>query len=174
MGGYGSGRPRQKTPVEECRVISANLLARDKFLRDRRYTGGTMTWTRTATGEKVSSIGFKVNTLDRADAWIRLYYTLTRSGEDLDYRVGLTTTPLPRGGVRWWFVCPLTANGRACRRRCGKLYLPPGGRYFGCRLCYNLTYQSAQDAHKSDGLYAMLAAQFGVHPRAIKYALEKM
>lgn len=25
-----------------------------------------------------------------------------------------------------------------------KLYLPPGAQYFGCRSCYDLTYESAQ------------------------------
>ncbi len=29
-----------------------------------------------------------------------------------------------------------------------KLYLPPGGRYFGCRRCYDLTYESAQQHDK--------------------------
>ena len=40
-----------------------------------------------------------------------------------------------------WFVCPLVG----CGRRVGKLYLPPGGRYYGCRHCYRLTYESAQE-----------------------------
>jgi hypothetical protein len=30
----------------------------------------------------------------------------------------------------------------------GKLYLPPGGRYFGCRHCYGLTYRSCQEHDK--------------------------
>lgn len=65
------------------------------------------------------------------------------------YRVELTATPCNYGGVRLWFVCPLYIAGRACRRRVGRLYLPPGGRYFGCRHCYNLTYVSTQMAQKS-------------------------
>jgi len=48
------------------------------------------------------------------------------------YRVSLTTTPLPWGGLRWWFTCPLVVEGRSCGRRVGKLYLPPGRGYFGC------------------------------------------
>ena len=31
-----------------------------------------------------------------------------------------------------------------CGRRVRKLYLGPGGTYFACRHCYNLTYESAQ------------------------------
>ena len=64
------------------------------------------------------------------------------------YRVELTATPCNYGGVRLWFVCPLYIAGRPCRRRVGKLYLPPGRRYFGCRHCYNLTYISAQEGQK--------------------------
>jgi hypothetical protein len=39
-------------------------------------------------------------------------------------------------------------EGRPCNRRAGKLYLPPGGRYFGCRQCYRLTYISCQTHDK--------------------------
>jgi hypothetical protein len=79
-------------------------------------------------------------------------YTLTHAStkeqESLDYRVRLTTTQPRFGGLRWWFVCPLGVNGRACSRRVGKLYLPPGRRYFGCRHCHGLTYTSAQTHDK--------------------------
>lgn len=172
MGGYGSGRPREKTTVEECLILSANKLMRDKVLRHGLHNSGTLTWTRVATGEKISTIGYEVDTRDRAVAWIRLHYTATRSREAVDYRVGLTTTALPWGGVRWWFVCPLVVNGRSCWRRCGKLYLPPGGRYFGCRLCYNLTYTSSQEAHKFDALHALLGQRVGLPPRAVKKILD--
>ena len=96
--------------------------------------------------------------MDRAEPW-RLHYTRTQHKDDVDFRVRLTTTPLPWGGVRWWFVCPLTVNGRSCQRRCAKLYLPPGGRYYGCRLCYALTCASVQEAHRFDNMYRMLAAE---------------
>ena len=31
-----------------------------------------------------------------------------------------------------------------CGARVKKLYLPPGTRYFGCRRCHDLTYESVQ------------------------------
>lgn len=31
--------------------------------------------------------------------------------------------------------------------RVGKLSLPPGGKYYGCRHCYSLTYESAQTSN---------------------------
>jgi hypothetical protein len=73
---------------------------------------------------------------------------VTNQPEPYDYRVLLTTTRPRFGGLRWWFVCPLVVRGYACERRVGKLYLPPGSRYFGCRHCHELTYRSAQEHDK--------------------------
>jgi hypothetical protein len=105
----------------------------------------TLQWSRG--GRVTSSIGCTITT--RAGVGlVRLQYTTTRpSGEkiDNDYQV-LTVPTIPYyGGRRWWWICPLTKNGRQCGRRVGKLYLPPGGLYFGCRQCYALTYESAQE-----------------------------
>jgi len=84
--------------------------------------------------------------------YVRLQYTqtnhYTKEKTEVDYRVELATTPCNFGGVRYWFICPLVVNGRACQRRVAKLYLPPGGRYFGCRHCYNLTYESCKEHDK--------------------------
>jgi hypothetical protein len=55
----------------------------------------------------------------------------------------------------------LGAGGPPCGRRVGKLYLPPCGRYFGCRHCYRLTYTSCQESHKYDDLYRSMAASMG-------------
>ncbi len=148
MGGYGSGRPREKEPVEDCRVLSAGMLQRNKLLREGVFNIAAVTWTNSATGENVSSIGCLVYTIG-ATRLIRLSYEITRSGEKVDYPIRLAATPLPWGGVRWAFLCPGWNCGRACR----KLYLPPGGRYFACRLCYHLTYTSSQEAHQFDGFF---------------------
>ncbi len=144
MGGLGSGRPRRKTPVEDCLVLAAGDLQRKKIVRAGLWTSGSLIWTDNFTREKVSSVGYELNTFGAAP-WLRLHYTVRAESEDMDYRIDLTTTPLPWGGVRWAFLCP----ARFCSRVCRKLYLPPGGRYFACRKCYDLTYKSAQDAHNS-------------------------
>jgi hypothetical protein len=145
VGGYRSGRPREKEPVEDCRVLAIGMLQRTKQLGEGLFTVGDVTWTNTSTGETVSTIGFLADTRDTAP-FIRLFYRMTRTGEDMDYHIRLTTTPLPWGGVRWAFLCPGWNCGRACR----KLYLPPGCRYFACRICYHLTYTSSQEAHTFD------------------------
>ena len=80
-------------------------------------------------------------------ATLSLDYRLP-DGEDARTSIDLQTTPVQFGGTRWWFTCPLRCNGIPCNRRCGKLYLYPGLRYFGCRHCLGLTYRSSREAHQ--------------------------
>src|SRR5262249_14602412 len=86
---------------------------------------------------------------------------VTGATQALDYAVRLSTTRLGGGGLRWWFHCLLGGENSSCGRRVGKLYLPPGGRYFGCRTCHRLTYQSSQQSHKDDALDRFLARHTG-------------
>ena len=44
-----------------------------------------------------------------------------------------------------WTTRILSPGCRRSKVRVAKLYLPPGGLYFGCRQCYRLTYRSAQE-----------------------------
>ncbi|HEX8914159.1 MAG TPA: hypothetical protein VF796_17555 [Humisphaera sp.] len=172
MGGPGSGyRLDKKTTVEDCIVLSAAAMTRIGLLRANLHRAGSVTWTNTVTGEKVSAIGFDPNVWDEHGS-ARLHYTRTRTGDQVDYRVQVTSTPLPWGGRRWWFGCPLVAGGgAACGRRCGKLYLPPGARYFGCRRCYELTYESSQEAHKNDRWAAELGREYGLSARDVLRSL---
>ena len=74
-----------------------------------------------------------------------------RDGRDpVRLRVNFESMPMRFGRPRWWFICPLTVNGRRCGRRVGKLYLPPRERLWGCRTCHNLTYKSSQTAHEGE------------------------
>ena len=57
--------------------------------------------------------------------------------------VSISWTPCHFGGARPWFVCPGVVNCVPCGRRVGKLYGP--GRYFLCRHCYRLAYQSQRE-----------------------------
>ena len=105
-----------------------------------------------------SSIGYTVTGND--DAWAVTLDYRWRGTEAILIPVRLEMTPTQFGGRRWWFTCPLIVGRVACRRRVGKLYLPPGGRYFGCRNCHNLTYRSAQEAHQAE----RLAGRLGLDP----------
>ncbi len=145
MGGPGSGqwiRPYGKETIEGVLTLSIHSLIRDGQLRPQSHTSGTLTWRRVSTGEQTASCGYEVNTLDMADAWLRLHYTITRrydAQDALDYRIPLTTIRPHFGGVLWFFRCPVND------RRCAKLYLPPGARYFASRQAYDLVYESQRE-----------------------------
>jgi hypothetical protein len=154
MGGPGSGnhyhwwRPGKKTVVEDCRSLDANRWMREGILKAGVWNSGRWCWYRDAQcREVVSSIEYEVDTTE-SGPWVRLRYTFTASGVRVDYQIPLAATRPRFGGRRWWFVCPLLIRGQECCRRVGKLYLPPGSRYFGCRHCHGLTYRSAQEHDK--------------------------
>lgn len=58
--------------------------------------------------------------------------------------VPLTWTACNFGGMRPWFLCPGVVNNVACGRRVAVLY--GLGKYFLCRHCYDLTYESQRES----------------------------
>ncbi len=64
------------------------------------------------------------------------------------------------GGLRWWFRCP------ACYRRVAHLHMPRWSRgasaFFLCRVCHDLSYESAQ-YHRSltEAIMKLSAIQIG-------------
>ena len=161
MGGYGSGRhwSYTKSTVEDCCALDVNWMTREGMFDGGGRRSGSIRWPNAYTGKATSSLGYEVNA---PEWWLRLHYRSVRDDDRFDYKVTLTTTELPWGGTRWWFTCPLAPDGQHCDRRVCKLYLPPGGRYFGCRHCYDLTYTSCQQSHKYDRIDRQLAAQVGM------------
>lgn len=134
-----------KDTCETSRALGITFLKQHGYL-DGCYRSGTMTWTHGWSGNK-SSIGI-IGCVYGDDPHFRLHYTHTSfDGEktDLDYRVEVVSTPCYFGGTRYWFICPLIRNGIACRRRVGVLY--GAGKYYGCRRCHDLAYQSQQETH---------------------------
>ena len=106
-------------------------------------------WTKE--GRKIANIYYEVKRSETGSIYVQLSYIRTFApDEEITYPVELTTTPCNFGGVRYWFLCPLVVDGKACRRRVGKLYLPWGSRYFGCRTCHDLTYRSCKEHNKVD------------------------
>jgi hypothetical protein len=167
MGGPGSGscyhwwRDNKKTVVENCLSLDANRWMREGKLKEGVYQVGSWAWTYPSGGRFV--VNYEVNTTDLSSPCVRLWYTWVwtsiQQQDSEDYSVRLTTTRPRFGGLRWWFICPLVINGRACNRRVGKLYLPPQGRYFGCRHCHDLTYTSSQESRKYDLVARYLASE---------------
>jgi hypothetical protein len=142
MGGYYWDA---KTTVEQATQLSIFKLKEFGLLDGFRVS--TLTWTHKPSGHQ-KSIGIIVDVVE-AEPYVKVNYTTAdrSTGEktDYDYRISLTTTPCNFGGVRYWFICPLSKNGVYCGRKVGTLYLASGGDYFGCRHCYDLSYESRNE-----------------------------
>jgi len=138
MGGPGSGswyRWSKKVTVEECLSLDVNRWYREGLLTPGLSFGRV--WRRDNEDEEEASISVRTY----LDA-VELSYTIwpgTEDAEKVRYIVPITWTECNYGGRRPWFVCPNTR----CGRRVGKLYL--GGKYFLCRHCYDLAYESQRE-----------------------------
>ena len=134
-----------KTTVEQATQLSIFKLKEFGLLDG--FHVSTLTWTHKPSGHQ-NSIGITVD-VEEAEPYVKVNYTTTdrSTGEKMnyDYKISLTTTPCHFGGVRYWFICPLSNNGVYCGRKVGTLYLASGGKYFGCRHCYDLSYESRNE-----------------------------
>ncbi len=159
MGGFGSGDwadfVTRKDNTSLCRTISA------KQLKDLGLLSGSdgceISW-RNCFGESLGTVHIELLEGGNGNRtrFLILRHGVLLPGDDekaAEYRVELTQTPCFYGGFRYWFICPLTKDGVYCGNRVGKLYLPRGGRFFGCRHCYDLTYESCQTSHKHDRIF---------------------
>jgi hypothetical protein len=145
MGGYGSGhRITRKSTVEECRAVDIAVLPVSDFASQSIWPR-VITW-RNYKDEVTASIGYRCEPQSSGSAILRFSYSVTRNGNEIKIEepIRVVTTHPYFGGVRWWFICPLASDGKGCQRRVRKIYLSPGNRYFGCRACYNLTYESVR------------------------------
>lgn len=154
MGGFGSGdwadAVGRKDAVDYSRVLSIKMLKEHGFLDFNKV--GFVEW-RNVAGEVVCSV--EVETLLSADVDKTPIAVLRRgvlSARGVQQRVKLTTSGCNYGGFRYYFECPVVKDGVYCGNRASKLYLPVGQLYFGCRSCYDLTYESCQTSHKYDRL----------------------
>lgn len=143
MGGFGSGqRWSKKVVVESQYSIDTATLKRWKLLVPGTINyAGSFRWSRG--GDPKAAIGF-VLTVGAARGTLAVAYRFPDQDGNLAYPIRLVTTRCHLGGVRWWFLCPLSRDGVACGRRVRALYLH--GKYFGCRTCHQLTYASCQES----------------------------
>ncbi len=170
MGGQGSGWQGTKSAtVEDSLVLSVSALVRKRALVAGARTAGSWCWTYEGNNEPHATISYEADLRNRDAAWLRLDYRA--NGEPVDYRIRLDATKPNYGGLRWWFICPLARQDGGPPRRLAKLYLPPGGRYFGSREGYGLTYTSCQESGKFRGLYRRLAADMGADEESIRALL---
>ena len=133
-------RATKGTTEDGLTLSISNLRKGIREIAEGRSWGwaGVFNWSNAATGAHTASIGYTVlNETDVPTIWLEY----KRGDEPLKYSIHLTSTTPNYGGRRWYFICPLAG----CGRRVACLYLVRGARYFGCRHCYNLTYQSTRD-----------------------------
>ena len=128
-----------KTEVEHCHILSCSWLIQTGYFDwpiNAWLKLGGITWNNIF-GDPLYTLSFEI----RPTSEITMLMVLVNTCQ----RVSLTASPLPFGGFRWWFCCPI------CSSRVAKLYLPRAG-YFACRRCHNLTYRSCnQSGHKIMG-----------------------
>jgi hypothetical protein len=168
MGGYGSGGGGyySKYAVEDSLSFSIyNVIGKKKWLYPH---SSTLHWS--INGEPTSSIGYRVEIINE-ELYLDLDYN--HNAEPVKERIRILKTPQPYGNFRYWMFCPLLRNGYTCNRRCHKVYSSPGQKYFGCRKCMNLTYQSCKDSHKYDSFYARIATECSLPPWFVKRAMKR-
>lgn len=146
MGGWGSGRSDYATTptVGQCRQLDVNDLT---DMVDYPGSYATTWWGDRDDPEASITVRFEGEDDAERASHLRLEYTVTDRGgkqTEYEYPVPLEYTDCNFGGVRPWFRCPGIVDGTECRKRVGKLYLPPGGEYFLCRHCYDLGYRSSR------------------------------
>jgi hypothetical protein len=137
MGGPGSGNFSWRRPsrnlVEHAFVLDVANLA-----REGRIPPGTKTSGRwqvfTPTGGNALTLSYESDLTNLDEASIRLSFHL--SGIESHQRVRFAVTSPRFGGVRMWFMCPVTG------RRARVLYLLNGSRQFASREAHGLCYRS--------------------------------
>ncbi len=141
MGGVGSGnrhRFDKKTTVGETHGLDVRRLHRESLLEG----GRVFSWRWSRAGRETGSVRGEVTGVGRPELLTLAYRSKTGprgDWEDVTEPVPLEWTSCNFGGERPWFLCP----SLACGRRVAILYGP--GRYFLCRHCYDLRYESQRE-----------------------------
>ncbi len=136
MGGSGSGRMfrwnTRSTTISQNR-IDIRWLKKQNYLHPG--CSGSLSWS--SRGKKTGSIHFEIEKNRMV-----LKYNSRRSPEsdweEVKQNIFFDNTPCNFGGFRKWFHCP------KCYKRVAILY--GAGKYFFCRHCYNLTYDSCNSS----------------------------
>jgi hypothetical protein len=139
LGGLGSGNRHRygKTTTAECRSLDVRKLHREGLLK----SGNLFSWGWFPAGQEVVSIDALVYQ-EKVILSYRYHSRLGAEWEEVKEPVSLEWTACNFGGERPWFICPRAE----CGRRVAILYGP--GKYFLCRHCYDLRYESQREDKK--------------------------
>jgi hypothetical protein len=128
-GGY---RHQRRTRVEECLELTISMLRASGSLEHGVWRRASFVW-----GDMLTA-RFELNISGADNGAIWLDYVV--GGQRTHQCISLIASTPHLGGLRWWFLCPLTDE------RVSTLYLPPGELAFASRLAYGLTYRSCQES----------------------------
>ncbi|MBT7039973.1 MAG: hypothetical protein HN921_09020 [Bacteroidetes bacterium] len=157
MGGYGSGQRYGyvKRLVEDGYTFSISTIQENVKVID--LNGGKHFGSISCSigGERKANMIYVIQKEDILEVEVSYTITdkLTQDRKVIEYPIRIETTNPNFGGKRYWFLCPLIVDGNPCLNHVGKLYLPPGSQYFGCRKCHDLTYTSCRESHKWDSMF---------------------
>lgn len=132
MGGLGSGswmRVGSKSTVDSQHTINVRYLKEQGLLEAGR--NGSLTWS--CQGEKTAAIDYQV----KENGILLIYNHLnntTKEWEAIRQFVFFDYTACHYGGQRTWLLCT------ECNRRVTAIHVT--GKYFLCRHCSGLNYQS--------------------------------
>lgn len=141
MGGPGSGNRSWKRTSPSLVEDAFKLDLGDLVRTGQLVPGATVTelWdVHTPLSNRSMMIGYYVDLTSLDDATITLMFDI--DGVEHCQHVHLTATKPRLGGLRLWFLCPVTGH------RARVLYLPEGKTRFASREAYGLSYRSQRDS----------------------------
>lgn len=171
MGGMGSGdwmRHGSNTTVSSQHGVDIRYLKKQGLLTEGNY--GSLTWS--CRGEQTGKINYQVK-----ENGIKLLYNMRESSIDewkpVEQFVYFDYTPCNYGGKRTWLLCSECDSKVTC--------IYGAGKYFLCRHCYGLNYQTqhegfydrqlskAQGIRKKLGGSVSLASPFPEKPKGMHW-----
>ena len=126
--------------VEADRLEKLKVWKVMRCLYSSEYAEGGSSW------KSGLAVNYTVNISEyEMDGTPQVWLSYSIGGEKIKYKIVLEATLCHMGGKRYWFKCPLLKEDEKtkCGRRVGVLYFE--GKYFGCRHCLNLTYESKSE-----------------------------
>ena len=134
MGGYGSGRWRERREViENCQFVNVDDLP---FHLKPGYDVGLPL--KNYSGENVMMM--KAEYIPSNDSTYGLAILAKSGGEQKYHQFIPISNTSTKSGSRICFICPSQNCGQPTR----KIYVPPNSKYLACRKCHKLSYSSSQ------------------------------
>lgn len=160
----GRNRWTDRLTVEDCPIcLSVVPLYRNRIFACPAYTGYTITWRLPDCAVPLARIICRLEHREPTGLALAVPLQFARADIRIEGHIIPIATTFPHlGGKRYWFQCD-------CGRRVGRLYLAPGEMVFRCRICHDLTYESAR---RHDKRVYDLAKNFARDPTAIHTAFK--